>query len=1043
MRRKVRDPAVNLVPVGAALLLTLLLLSVASWAPGSIAIAQEPAVPSSTVPTLITRTHDVVASPFVVSAPSTFLELFFPSGEPPALETPDAGSEFLTAAGGLSLSIMSGETFAAAMSMDWGDVDRDGDLDLAIGSPEGTAVYLNDRGVLSLQWSDPIFTLGVRWLDRAPAPGGEANLELISVGRSSDGTPLGAGLMTVYGEPELQTPSPETYAAPAQILRVEPGDYDGNGGIDLAVSTNALSPPGNCPVLLYKYAGYPRPWEGVPLCVSPEATASLAAADSDNDGDLDLALGLYESKEIRVLTNTGTLVLANSVLVADSLDHVPYDLAWGDYDGDDLLDLAAAFPIEQETRIYHNDGGGFTQAGAIPATSSLTPLAVDWGDVDGDGRLELFVADLPPKIYRYLEPTGEFTVTATLPLYTGRLQEVRTIDLDNDADLDLALANEFGDSRLFTTTVPLLSHTMMTVTTGAVQNVAWGDVDSDDYAELLAGGRLYDYDGNTGAFQPGQTVDLDGTVGILGDSDRDLYLEVALGTSSACNVHEGTNWTTMTPLPGCSDPGSLAWADYDDNGRLDLAVAFPSQGLQVYRSHPDGSFSSLWPSPVGSDARHVSWGDYDGDHWLDLAVARGSAGVEVYRGAMDGTLVSAWNVSADDVRSVAWGDWDQDADVDLAVGTYDSYNRIYENDSGVLSISPIAVGDTGAISATTSLAWGDWDNDGDLDLAVGNSGEPDQVFANQGPPGAPTLVLRWESTEVNTTNAVAWGDMDRDGDLDLGVAGGDGGGVYANNYVLPVHLGVQSKPLPRNPSYLAIERGGGTADAYHYSSSEILAGPTTDGLVNVWTRLYDPESDPVLGVLFAYSLDGGGSWIPTTNVDDLRLDTSPSGIRHLYKWNARADGAVSDSARIRITLIHGKRAGPVQRALTSTTSPPFRVRATTCSWPANPTITITPSDPAVGERVQFEGKIDPGGIGSFRFHWDLGPAEKTGQSVYYPYESSGTYTVTLTVTGEDCPLTRPVVATELLDVLPVRSILGAPGHVYLPLALRSATEETP
>ncbi|HSR31419.1 MAG TPA: hypothetical protein VLY63_12715, partial [Anaerolineae bacterium] len=139
-------------------MLTLLLLSVASWAPGSIAVAQEPAVPSSTVPTLITRTHDVVASPFVVSAPSTFLELFFPSGEPPALETPDAGSEFLTAAGGLSLSIMSGETFAAAMSMDWGDVDRDGDLDLAIGSSEGTAVYLNDRGVLSLQWSDPIYT---------------------------------------------------------------------------------------------------------------------------------------------------------------------------------------------------------------------------------------------------------------------------------------------------------------------------------------------------------------------------------------------------------------------------------------------------------------------------------------------------------------------------------------------------------------------------------------------------------------------------------------------------------------------------------------------------------------------------------------------------------------------------------------------------------------------------------------------------------------------------------------------------------------------
>ena len=171
-------------------------------------------------------------------------------------------------------------------------------------------------------------------------------------------------------------------------------------------------------------------------------------------------------------------------------------------------------------------------------------------------------------------------------------------------------------------------------------------------------------------------------------------------------------------------------------------------------------------SGVGGSA---AWGDYDGDGHLDLvAITAGSSGFStLYRNA-GGTLSDSgtalvalqWNAS------VAWGDFDNDGDLDLAVqgadSAYNSVLRIYRNNGGTLVDSGMTLP---ALDGVAKLTWVDYDNDGDLDLAVGNMSD--------GPSEHSWILRNDHGTLVDSgislpaANDWQWGDYDGDGRLDL------------------------------------------------------------------------------------------------------------------------------------------------------------------------------------------------------------------------------------------------------------------------------------
>lgn len=170
-------------------------------------------------------------------------------------------------------------------------------------------------------------------------------------------------------------------------------------------------------------------------------------------------------------------------------------------------------------------------------------------------------------------------------------------------------------------------------------------------------------------------------------------------------------------------------------------------------------------------------GDADGDGDLDLAFANG--GLEnggqanlIYQNTATviGFARPAWqSADAHPGTGAAWGDWDGDDDLDLAVTNEFEPVVVYENVEGALSLDPPAeVGSVTPITNTAAAmdaAWGDWDGDGDLDLAVGNDGAPDLVYENDAGRLAldPAAGLGWQTpiSDTSRTRAVASGGLGR------------------------------------------------------------------------------------------------------------------------------------------------------------------------------------------------------------------------------------------------------------------------------------------
>ena len=434
---------------------------------------------------------------------------------------------------------------------------------------------------------------------------------------------------------------------------------------------------------------------------------SVAVGDFNGDGTPDVAVANEGSNTVSVLLGNGDGTF-QPALNFDTGGSGAVSVVVGDFNRDGAPDLAVANQGSNAVAVLLGNGdGSFRPAmnfGAGGQPNSLpfpeVSMAMAVGDFNGDGTLDLAVANRGSNTVAVLLGNGDGTLQAPVTFAVGSAPtSVAVGDFNGDGRPDLAVTN------LGSKTVSVLLgngdgtfQPALTVSTGhAPVSVAVGDFNGDGRPDLAVGNIAV-------------TIYVPSTVSVLlGNGD---------GTFQAAR--------TSGVGPG-TEPLSMAVGDFNGDGKLDLAVVTHNtqthiDALTVLLGSGDGAFSSGMHFATGPVPASVAVADFNADGMPDLAVTNGGFNtVSVLLGDGDGTFQPRTVTTGGEPVSVAVGDFNGDGRPDLAVANERSSDVSVLLGNGDGTFQPARAFGVGILTGPSSMAVGDFNGDGTLDLAVTSS----------------------------------------------------------------------------------------------------------------------------------------------------------------------------------------------------------------------------------------------------------------------------------------------------------------------------------
>jgi len=370
-----------------------------------------------------------------------------------------------------------------------------------------------------------------------------------------------------------------------------------------------------------------------------------------------------------------------------------------------------------------------------------------WGDYDRDGYIDVMTVGHLRSICQLWHNNGDGTftdVTTAAGLLTadGDAHGPCWADLDNDGDLDLYVAKGTKSNKAYSYNDLWRNNGDGTFTNIGVSSNVTGIGNRGRGSSAVD----YDNDGDLDLFVASNFKDGVGLPNLLFRNDGNFqFTDVA---AEAGIAREGiSNWAAF-------------WVDYDRDGLFDFFIATPNSKdggaakSALYRNRGDGTFEDV-SSAAGIDTGYSNsgaWGDFNNDGYPDLYIARGKGPVGpvdpnratdsiLYRNNGDGTFTDvtaeSGAINTDRAITADWGDYDNDGYLDLYIVNTTTPNRLFHNNgdgtfTDVAASAGVTAKEGGAGSDGTFI---DYDNDGFLDLFVcnGTSGYgPYLLFKNNG-----------------------------------------------------------------------------------------------------------------------------------------------------------------------------------------------------------------------------------------------------------------------------------------------------------------------
>lgn len=712
--------------------------------------------------------------------------------------------------------------------------------------------------------------------------------DLLMIDSPNNGSTNTIHVLLGNGDGTFQQPSLDSVATGA-LSAVVSGDFNGDGILDIAVTDSVNN---TVTVLLGTGNGLFASLSPMPVGSGPTA---LAAADLNGDGKADLVVANFGSTTLNVFLGNGdgTFTSAGSVPAASpSFGFGPVGVVAGDFDNDGKLDIAVALTSNAMSMLKGNGNGTFQAAVTSIIFNFPNPTSIAATDFDGDGNLDLVITAGPVLLLRG-NGNLQFQPPVAFNAQPGSTAIV-IADMNGDNHPDIVTADSFSDG-----VSVLIGGGSTVVATHKysgplfVDHLAVGDFNGDGHPDTVA-------------------------ITSIPTSFSHNNVQTMLGNGDG-TLRGGFNYSFVSG-GAAGSPIKIISADFNNDGRPDIAISDGANRITVLANSDNFNFSIVTPAnPVPDFALDMVATDINHDGNQDIILI-GFGTISVLPGNGNGTFQAplSQTIPFNGFRAIAVGDFNNDGQLDIAFTgadqTFTTIGFLLGNGDGTFQpLEPQNILTAGELP--TAIAVGDFNGDGNLDLAVANGGNGATnssvtIFLGNGHAQF-TPVAQQPTVGVFPRGMISAIDLNHDGILDL-VVGNSGNGGPGSISVLLGNGDGTFKPaasLPLEASAFAITvndfDGDGFADiaVLESGSSVDLFTNHGDGTFPQASAHYTAGGGALS--LTAADLDSGGAQdlIAATNTLVVLPNTGGTHISLTSTFNpSRLHQPVSLSATITPTL---------------------------------------------------------------------------------------------------------------------------------------------